>query len=92
MEQQVAGMPELNVMGDEWFPFGSGIYFIAHEGAKRTISLFDLQTKQARPIFTLEKPSPGWIGGIPVSNDGKWLLFPQKDERSSELMLIENWR
>ena len=92
MEQQVAGMPELNVMGDEWFPFGSGIYFIAHKGDKRTISLFDLQKKQARPIYALEKPSPGWIGGMPVSNDGNWLLFPQKDERSSELMLIENWR
>jgi len=92
MEQQVAGMPELNFMGDEWFPFGSSIYFIAHEGDKRIISLFDLQTKRARPIFTLEKPSPGWIGGMPVSNDGNWLLFPQKDERSSELMLIENWQ
>jgi hypothetical protein len=60
------------------------------KGTHRTFS--DLQTKQARPIFALEKPSPGWIGGMPVSDDGNWLLFPQKDERSSELMLIENWR
>jgi Tol biopolymer transport system component/DNA-binding winged helix-turn-helix (wHTH) protein len=92
MEQQVERMPELNFLGDEWFPVASGIYFIAHEGDRRIISLFDLQTKQVRPIFTLEKPSPGWIGGMPVSAEGKWLLFPQKDERSSELMLIENWR
>jgi len=92
MEQQVEGMPELDFMGDKWFPSGRGIYFIAHEGDRQIISLFDLQTKQARPIFALEKPSPGWIGGMPVSDDGNWLLFPQKDERSSELMLIENWR
>jgi hypothetical protein len=92
MEQQVEGMPELDFMGDKWFPSGRGIYFIAHKGDRQIISLFDLQTKQARPIFALEKPSPGWIGGMPVSDDGNWLLFPQKDERSSELMLIENWR
>jgi hypothetical protein len=28
---------------------------------------------------------------MPVSSDGKWLLFPQVDQQSSNLMLIENW-
>jgi hypothetical protein len=60
------------------------------QNRKQSRSLFDLQSKQARPIFALEKPSPGRIGGMPVSKDGNWLLFPQKDERSSELLLIEN--
>ncbi len=32
------------------------------------------------------------IGGIPVSKDGKFILFPQVDQSSSDLMLIENWR
>jgi len=45
-----------------------------------------------RPIFTLEKSTPIWIGGMPVSKDGKWLLFPRVDRQSSDLMFIENWR
>jgi Tol biopolymer transport system component len=35
--------------------------------------------KWIRPIFTLEKSSPYWIGAMPVSPDGKWMLFPQLD-------------
>jgi len=33
-----------------------------------------------------------YIGTMPVSNDGKWMLFPHVDEKSSNLMMIENWR
>jgi len=41
--------------------------------------------------YELEKPVPGWIGGMPVSSDGRWLFLPQLDEQSSNLMMIENW-
>ncbi len=91
-EQQVVGMPDLNSMGDEWFPHKSGIYFLGHEGKKGTIKRFDLSTKVARTIFELPNPTPTWIGGMPVSPDGSYLLYPQVDARSSDLMLIENWR
>ena len=88
----MAGIPDLNAGQGNWSPSGSGIYFIAPAGDKTVLNLFDLKSKQVRPIFTLEKPAPDWIGGIPVSKDGKWLLFPQVDQQSSDLMLIENWR
>jgi len=91
-EEKVAGMPELNFLGDEWFPFGSGIYFLSHPNGKTVINLFDLQTRRVRPIFTLDQPMPYWIGGMPVSKDGKFMLIPQVDQASSDLMLIENWR
>jgi len=29
---------------------------------------------------------------MPVSRDGKFMLYPQVDQASSDLMLIENWR
>ncbi len=80
-------MPELYFQADEWFPFGSGIYFLSHEGSKTGITLFDLQTKQVRPTFTLVKPTPPWLGGMAVSSDGKWLLYSQVDQASSDLML-----
>ena len=91
-EEQVSGMPEFNYLGGEWFPVESGIYFLSHANGKTTINLFDLQSKQARPIFTLEKPTPQWIGGMPVSRDGKFMLYPQVDSASSNLMMIENWQ
>jgi hypothetical protein len=41
----------------------------------------------------MEKDPPwAYVGGLPVSSDVKWLLFPQVDDQSSDLMLIENWR
>jgi hypothetical protein len=45
-----------------------------------------------RRVFVPEKPVWVWIGGLPVSSDGKWLLFPQVDEWTSDIMMIENWR
>ena len=90
-EQLVKGMPELSTM-DEWFPSGSGIYFISHSGAKPAIEFFDFSTEKIRRVYEFEKPVPGWIGGMPVSSDGRWLYFPQLDEQSSNLMLIENWQ
>jgi dipeptidyl aminopeptidase/acylaminoacyl peptidase len=88
-ERVVKGMPKLSI--DEWFPSGSGIYFISRSGAKPAIEFFDLKTEKIRRVYEFEKPVPGWIGGMPVSRDGRWLFFPQLDEQSSNLMLIENW-
>jgi len=91
-EEQVAGMPEFHFLGDEWFPAEAGIYFLSHPNGKTVVNLFDLQTRQVHPVFTLEKPTPAWIGGMPVSKDGEFMLFPQVDQSSSDLMLIANWR
>lgn len=91
-EQPVAGMPEINYLGGEWFPAEAGIYFLSHANGKTTIDLFDLQSRQTRQVFTLEKSTPQWIGGMPVSKDGKFMLYPQVDSASSDLLMIGNWR
>jgi len=91
-EESMAGMPEVDYLGGEWFPTEAGIYFFSHANGKATINLFDLRSRQIRPIFTLDKPTPRWIGGMPVSKDGKFMLYPQLDSTSSNLMMIENWR
>jgi len=51
-----------------------------------------MSTEMVRRVYDLEEPLPLWIGGMPVSSDGKWLLFPQVDQGSSNLMMIENWQ
>jgi Tol biopolymer transport system component/DNA-binding winged helix-turn-helix (wHTH) protein len=92
-EQQVEGMPRLTLSGEAWSPFGSGIHFLGYIDHKPAVAFFDLNTKTVRPIYMLEKPlGDEWMGGLPVSSDGKWLLFAQVDEQSSDLMLVENWR
>jgi Tol biopolymer transport system component/DNA-binding winged helix-turn-helix (wHTH) protein len=90
--EPVRGMPELNFLGDEWFPVATGVYFIDHSGETTNIKFLDFQTGAVRQVFTLEKPVSKWIGGMPVSADGKWLLYPQMDENSSNIMMIEGWR
>lgn len=90
-EEPVPGMSELGGLGDEWFPAEAGIYFLTHTNRRTVINLFDLQTRKVRPVFTLEKPTPEWIGSMPVSRDGTFMLFPQVDQSSTDLMLIENW-
>lgn len=90
-EQQVQGMPPIE-SDDAWSPFGSGIYFAAEVNGKREIDFFDLNARSSRTIHVLDGPPPGWMGGLPVSPDGRYLLFTQLDSLSSDLMLIENWR
>ena len=95
-EQQVEGMP-LMASIDAWNPFGSGIYFLASpDNEKLEIDFFDLNTKAVRTIFAMNKFPPdqwgGWNGGLPISPDGRWMLFAQMDEFSSDLMMVENWQ
>ena len=90
-ERQVEDMPP-SMYGDAWTPFRSGIYFMGYANGKSAIEYLDLETRKVRLLYLMEKDRPDWIGGLPVSGDGKWLLFPQVDEQSSDLMMIENWR
>jgi hypothetical protein len=49
-----------------------------------------VRTTDAKAIYEIGPgPQSRWL---PVSSDGKWLLFSQLDEQSSDLMMIENWR
>jgi Tol biopolymer transport system component/DNA-binding winged helix-turn-helix (wHTH) protein len=90
-EQQIQGMPRM-ASGDAWSPFGSGIYFLGDANGKTGIDFFDLNTKKVRKILVLDKFPTGWMPGFPVSPDGRWLLFAQIDEISSDLMMVESWQ
>jgi Tol biopolymer transport system component len=90
LPEEIKGMPELSFQGIEWFPAKAGIYFMSHENGKATIKLYNTRTQKISPVFTLERSTPYWVGAMPVSPDGKWMLFPQVDGHSSNLMMVEN--
>jgi len=49
--------------------------------------------KKSSTVFVMDKfPAQGWMGGLPVSPDGRYLLFAQTDGVSSDLMLVDNWQ
>jgi serine/threonine protein kinase/Tol biopolymer transport system component len=91
-DQEVPGMPELQSNGDTWVPTGSGIYFMTDVKHQTEVHFFDFSSQKVKRVFTLEKSLPGWSGGVSISSDGKWLLYPQVDGLSSDLMMIENWK
>ncbi len=68
-----------------------GIYFVVppEAGGKRTIQFLDFSSGVTQIVTELEKPLHS---GISVSPDGRYLLYTQVEEHSSDLMLVENFR
>jgi len=85
-------MPALKRLGDKWIPHGTGIYFVANLPNKTALDFFDLSTSKTRRITELEGTPPPWMGQLSVSSDGAWLVYPQIEASSSNLVMIENWQ
>lgn len=68
-----------------------GIYFIPRADQERrySIEFFSFRTRKSWRVLTL---SGGVSNGLSVSPDGRTLVYSQKDETKSDLMLIENFR
>jgi Tol biopolymer transport system component len=67
----------------------TGIYFAGADNKGRSeIRLYEFGSGQIRTVVTLERP----IGRISVSPDERTILFAQRDEAGSDLMLVENFR
>lgn len=68
-----------------------GIYFIPEPpaGAKSSIQFLSFRTGKVKTVT----PSSGSSAeGLTVSPDGRSLLFSQRDEAGSDLLLVENFR
>jgi len=66
--------------------------FLADRNGKTELCFFDLETKTVRRLFVLDMPTPHWMGEMAVSSDGTWLLYPQLDDSSSDLIMVKNWQ
>lgn len=88
---EVRGMPQLKPLGDKWLPYGGGIYYFSDVQGKTALDYLDLTSGRFQRVTVLDMGLPLWMGQMSISSDGKWLLYPQVDARSSNLMMIENW-
>jgi Tol biopolymer transport system component/DNA-binding winged helix-turn-helix (wHTH) protein len=67
-----------------------GIYYGAppHAGETRFIYFFSFATGRSAPVVLANHP---FHTGMTVSPDGRYILFDQYDETTSDLMLVENF-
>ncbi|MGH9939830.1 MAG: TolB family protein, partial [Blastocatellia bacterium] len=76
-----------------WTITNEGFYFASAESSARpAIDFFNFSTGKVTSVVALEKRLPQGDPGLSVSPDGRWLLFPQVDQRGSDIMLLENFR
>ena len=76
-----------------WTITNEGLYFAgAESSAPPAINFFNFSTGKVTSVLALEKGLPQGVPGLSVSPDGRWLLFPQVDQRGSDIMLLENFR
>jgi Tol biopolymer transport system component len=69
-----------------------GIYFVPSATSGSSIQFLDLNTNQIATVAGFEgRLNNGEVGGLALSPDGKWLLYTKRDERGSELMLVEKF-
>jgi Tol biopolymer transport system component/DNA-binding winged helix-turn-helix (wHTH) protein len=84
--QPVEGMPNI-FYERQWALVSDGIYYIP-QSAPRTMCFYDFATKQTREIFKTERDTSD---GISVSPDGRYMLYSQLDENSTNIMLASNF-
>ncbi len=81
------GMPRVRYE-DSWAATASGIYYSDSWSKPVSVNFYELASRSTRRLMTLKQPPiPGAGPGISVSTDGRWLLYAQSGDESSEIML-----
>jgi Tol biopolymer transport system component/DNA-binding winged helix-turn-helix (wHTH) protein len=85
-------VPELAEAGywRSWTMTQKGVYYVARTASPPyRIKFYDFSNKNSTEIATMEK-TPLWIfPGLSVSADGKTILYAQRDQSNSSIMLAE---
>jgi Tol biopolymer transport system component/DNA-binding winged helix-turn-helix (wHTH) protein len=85
--QPLLGMPNV-IAASQWALMTDGIYFTPTL-APRSIDFYDFATRKVHEIF---KADADLSDGINRSPDGRYLLYSQLDENTSNIMLVSNFR
>ena len=81
------GMPRVQYE-DSWAATATGIYYTDSSSNPVTVNFYEFASRGTRRLMTLKQtPVPGLGPGISVSPDGRWLLYGQSGDETSEIML-----
>lgn len=76
-----------------WCVTDRGIFYAtATAPAGPRIEFFDLATGQVREITPVSKEPDINVPGLAISPDGRYLLYVQKDQSGSDIMMIEDFQ
>ena len=73
-----------------WTPGNGGLYFRASENTPGMLKFLDFKNGRITPVMPIDKP---WdASSMPLTPDGRYLLYDQIDNAGSDLMMVENFR
>jgi Tol biopolymer transport system component len=76
-----------------WALTDQGIYFVNLDAKRNpTIKFFDFATGRIKQVAAPERMPVWGLVGLAVSPDGRWILYAQVDQDTSDIMLVENFR
>ena len=87
-EHALEGMPVLSY-NDCWLVASDGIYFTLAAEDARTVRFYDFASRAIRPIAQLPSaPAPAGGLGLTISADRRWLLYAQREDEQSDIVIL----
>jgi Tol biopolymer transport system component len=91
-EQAVHDLPPTGYWGG-WSVGRRGLYFVNPEAKPRpAIELLDLVTRRVTRIAEMERQPVQWTSGFSVARDERAILYSQREQSGSDIMLVESFR
>jgi dipeptidyl aminopeptidase/acylaminoacyl peptidase len=91
-EAPVLDFPKASFWG-YWALVEKGIYFVnTVTGPQPALQFLSFAEKRVAHVAALDRRPVPFLAGLAVSPDERWALYTQEDQRSSDSMLVENFR
>jgi serine/threonine protein kinase len=75
-----------------WAVAKEGIYFLHWNMPDAWLDLFSFATQRITHLAALPGRPAEWEPGLSIAPDGRWFIYAQEDQRSTDLWLVENFR
>jgi Tol biopolymer transport system component len=84
-----------SITGMNWTVASEGIYYLVsavEPGARHLVQFYSFKTGKSNQVGMLDGTLSPDYSGISVSPDGRWLLYSDITDISSDLMMVEHFR
>ncbi len=87
-EPVIEGIPDFEIF--QWVVARNGIYYLRSNNGSPVLEFYDFRTKQKTHIKDV--PQAYQDGGLEVSPDGSYVLYPKREPTKSDIILVDNFR